>query len=45
MQIRWVLVFPCHTHTELVSDLCRLGYTGGLAERRADGGEVERPTE
>ena len=38
-----------HTHTlslsQLVSVFCCLGYTGGLAERRADGWEVERPTE
>lgn len=34
-----------HTLTQLVSILCCLGHSGGLAQRRADGGEVERPTE
>lgn len=52
MQIRWVfvsLLTHTHTHThtlsQLVSVLRCLGYTGRLAERRADGREVERPTQ
>lgn len=48
MQICWMLVFPLHTDTPtLKQSVCfaLLGYTGGLAECRANGREVEGPTE